>query len=150
MVKEDRPNLDGVMCQHSRTVSLRFNKLATKSEKWNGKPRLDCVDGRHPPKNTPVGVLSWTCRSEGKRPSRQTGGQSNPHKWLASRKICTEVLRSLRHHTIDHLEKRGFERGSTRRSSLELFQRQRWGNFRETWWSAYGLFQAHRYHIELN
>ena len=23
----------------------RFNELATKSEKWNGKPRLECVDG---------------------------------------------------------------------------------------------------------
>ena len=76
-------------CQSDHTChhSHRFNKLATKSEKWNGKPRLDCVDGRHPPSKTPVGILPWTCRSEGKRPSRQTGGQSNPHKWLASRKI---------------------------------------------------------------
>ena len=24
------------------------------------------------------------------------------------------------------------------------------GNFCESWWSAYGLFQAHRYHIGLN
>ena len=30
---------------------------------------------------------SWACRSEGKSPSRQTGGKSNPHKWLASVKI---------------------------------------------------------------
>ena len=28
------------------------------------------VDGRHPPSKTPVGVLPWTCRSEGKRPNR--------------------------------------------------------------------------------
>ena len=61
-----------------------------------------------------------------------------------------EALRSLRHclraqsqghHTIDRLEERGVERGSGRRSSLkgreraivnqtlELFQRQHWGNF---------------------
>ena len=53
-------------CHHPH----RFNELATKSEKWNGKPRLECVDGRHPPSKTPVGVLPWTCRSEGKRPSR--------------------------------------------------------------------------------
>ena len=45
--------------------SDRFNELATKSEKWNAKP-----DGRHPPLKTPVGALPWTCRSEGKWPSR--------------------------------------------------------------------------------
>ena len=95
--------------------------------------------------------------------------KSNPSHWqaLASRKIS--VLRSLRHylraqsrghHIIDRLEERGVERGSARRSSspwkdergrtLEPFQRQRWGNFWETGWSAYGLFRAHRYHLELN
>ena len=84
----------------------------------------------------------------------------------------SEVLRSLRHylraqsrghHSTDRLEERGVERGSARRSSLkgrerrpqsirrtlELFQRLRLGNFRETGWSAYGLFRAHRYHLEL-
>ena len=30
------------------------------------------------------------------------------------------------------------------------FQRQLWGHFWETGWSAYGLFRAHRYHLELN
>ena len=29
------------------------------------KPRLACVSGRHPHSETPVGVLPWTCRSEG-------------------------------------------------------------------------------------
>ena len=87
----------------------------------------------------------------------------------------SEVLRSLRHylraqsqghHTTDRLEERGMERGSARRSSfkgreraivsqtyrrtLEPFQRQRWGNFWETGRNAYGLFRAHRYHLELN
>ena len=56
------------------------------------------------------------------------------------------------------------ERGSVRRSSLtkdergpssvrrtlELFEIQRCGNFWETGWSAYGLFRAHRYYLELN
>ena len=32
----------------------------------SGKPRLECVDGRHPPSKPPVGVLPCTCRSEGK------------------------------------------------------------------------------------
>ena len=43
------------------------------------------------------------------------------------------------------------ERGpSSTRRTLEPFQRQCWGNFWEMWWSAYGLFRAHRYHLELN
>ena len=43
------------------------------------------------------------------------------------------------------------ERGpSSIRQTLELFQRQRWGNFWETGWSAYGLFRAYVYHLELN
>ena len=43
------------------------------------------------------------------------------------------------------------ERGpSSITRTLEPFQRQRWGNFWETGWSAYGLFRAHRYHLELN
>ena len=43
------------------------------------------------------------------------------------------------------------ERGS---SSIwrtqEPFQRQCWGNVWEREWSTYGLFRAHRYHIEVN
>ena len=43
------------------------------------------------------------------------------------------------------------ERGpSSIRRTLELFQRQRWGNFWKTGCSAYGLFRAHKYHLELN
>ena len=41
-------------CRHPH----RFNERATKSEKWNGKPRPECVDGRHPHSKTPMGVLS--------------------------------------------------------------------------------------------
>ena len=32
----------------------------------------------------------------------------------------------------------------------KLLQRQCLGNFWQTGWSAYGLFQVHRYHLELN
>ena len=41
-------------------------------------------------------------------------------------------------------------RGPSTRRTLEPFQRHRWGNFWETGWSACGLFQEHRYHLELN
>ena len=71
----------------------------------------------------------------------------------------SEVLRSLRHylraqsqghHTVDRLEERGVERGSAYsdlpwedekgissiRPTLELFQKQHWGNSWEKGWSA--------------
>ena len=35
-------------------------------QKVESEPRLECVDGRHPPLRTPAGVLPWTCRSERK------------------------------------------------------------------------------------
>ena len=40
--------------------------LPQKVKKWNGEPGPECVNGRHPPSEPPVGVLPWTCRSEGK------------------------------------------------------------------------------------
>ena len=79
----------------------------------------------------------------------------------------SEVLRSLRHylqvqgqghHTIDRLE----ERGSARLSAMEgqaraIFNQMNDGTVSkttlgkpETGWSLYGIFQAHRYHLELN
>ena len=91
--------------------------LLQKSEKWNGKAKLVRVDGRHPPSKTPVRVLPWTCRSEGKRPSRWTGGQSNPHMLRSLRHYLR--AQSQGHHTIDRLEERGVERGSARRSSFK-------------------------------
>ena len=98
----------------------RFNELATENEKWNGKPRLHCVDGRHPASKTPVGVLPWTRRSEGKRPSRWTGGQSNPHKWLASRNISNvgvfETLAAgTKPKTSQHRSPGGERRGKRKR-----------------------------------
>jgi len=53
--------LKGWQSDHTCHHPHRFNELA--KIKWNGKPRLECVDGRHPPLKTPVGVLPWTCRS---------------------------------------------------------------------------------------
>ena len=92
-------------------------------EMWNGKPSLECVNGRYPPPKTPAGVLPWTCRSDGKWPDRLVGKTTIASGLHLGR---SEVLRSLRHymraqnqgrHTIDRLEERGVERGSARRSS---------------------------------
>ena len=35
---------------HNYTYAInphKFNELATEGDKWNGKPRVDCVNGRH-------------------------------------------------------------------------------------------------------
>ena len=112
-------------CHHPH----RFNELATKNEKWNGKPRLECVNGWHSPLKTPVSVLPRTCQSEGKWPQKYTGWQNNPHNKIWSQ----------RYHTIDHLEERDVERGSTRwegaiinRWTLQLFQTRIKGNVGKT------------------
>ena len=39
------------ICHHPH----RFNELATKTENWNRKPRLERANGRHTPSKTPVG-----------------------------------------------------------------------------------------------
>ena len=64
------PPLDCLKRWQSDHHPHRFLELATKGEKWNGRPGLECVDGRHPPSKTPVGELPWTCGSEGKWGSR--------------------------------------------------------------------------------
>ena len=40
---------------HKRTLSIGSRCTA-----------LECVNGRHPPSKTPVDVLPWRCRCEGK------------------------------------------------------------------------------------
>ena len=102
----------------------------------------------------------------------KTGGQGNPHKWLASRKIWSvEKLEALpagtKPRTWHHRSPGGERRWKRhpRRSSLKGRERaivsqtsdEHWNRFKgnvretsETEWSAYGLFRAHRYHLELN
>ena len=113
--------------------------------KWNGKPRLECVNGRHPHSK-----LLWVyCRGHA-----GVMGTNQAHRLASGLRLeKSEVLRSLRHylraqsqghHTIDCLEEWVMERGSARQSSLkgremsswirwtlELFQRQCLGNFWE-------------------
>ena len=117
-------------------------------KKWNGKPRLECVNGRHPPSKTPVGVLPWTCRKEGKCLSRYIGVRSNPHKWFASRKIWsvekletlpegtkprTSSITWMKEEALDDLlwKDEGITPSVGR--TLELFQSQRWEKLWETW-----------------
>ena len=94
-----------------------------------------------------------------KQPSQVACFSENLKCWEAWDISCGH--KSQGHHTINCLEERGMERGSARRSlkgwgplsirgTLEPFQRKCWGNFWETGWGIYGLFWAHRYHLEVN
>ena len=51
---------------HAIILTDSMSLLQKVKTKWNGKPRLECVNGRHPPSKTPVGALPWPCQSEGK------------------------------------------------------------------------------------
>jgi len=114
----------------SRTTSChhphRFNKLAAKSEKWNGKPRWNVLMVDIHPRNYLWVYCTGHAGVKGNdRADRLAGKAAITSGLLLGR---SEVLMSLRHylraqsqgyHTIDRLEERGVERGSARRSSLK-------------------------------
>ena len=106
----------------------RFIEPATNSEKWNGKPRMACVNVRHPSSNNPVGVLPWTCRSQRKWQSRQTVGHNNHHRRVASRKILSvEELETLPAGTkprTSHHRSPGGEREGRREEALNDLHRE--------------------------
>ena len=67
--------------------------------------------------------------------------------------LAVWTMRGERHRKRKHSTiffERTREGPSSIRQTLELFQRQCWGNFRATVWSACRLFQAPRYHLELS
>ena len=107
----------------------RVNTLAAKSEEWNGKPRLECAHGRHPPPQNSCRctALDMPERKEltDDRVDRLAGKATTTSSLRLGR---SEVERSFRHylraqsqghHAIDRLEERGVEIGSARRSSLK-------------------------------
>ena len=83
-----------------------------------------------------------------------TVGQSTcTGRALASQKIwCVEEHRreTWKEEALDDLCWKDERGPSSFRQTLQLFQRQCWGNFWEMEWSADGLFRTHRYHLELN
>ena len=124
-----RPPLDCLkrwQSDHTCHHPHRVKELATKSKKWNGKPRLECVDGQ-----IYLWKLLWVycpghagVKGNNDRADRLAGKVTVTSGLLLGR---SEVLKSLRHylqaqsqghHTIDRLEERGVEGGSARRSSL--------------------------------
>ena len=101
----------------SKEVTVRWHLPSSSQiqwachKKWNGKPRVKYVNGRHPPSKTPVIVLPWTCRSE--RQDRLAGKPASssglhlgwPEVFRSSRPYPRE--QGLGHHTTDRLEERG-------------------------------------------
>ena len=113
-----------------------------------------------------VDVLSWTYWVKENDWSMLTCVQSSHHKWLVSEDLkcwgasdttCMQA-QSQRHHTIDHLEERGVERGSTwweradiSQTNTEAVSKATLAKLLRDWIdSIYGLSWGHRYHLELN
>ena len=140
-------------CHHPH----RFNELATKSEKWNGKPRrnvsmvniyLQKLLWVYCPGHAGAKGNNWADRLAGKATltSGLLLGRSKAETWDTS---------SQGHHTTDHLGEKVLkeealdnlpwkdERGlSSIRQTLELFQRQHWGNFWKMGWREKWAFSS--------
>ena len=109
-------------CHHPH----RLSKLVTKCEKWNAKPRLTWVSARNPPSETPVDLLHWIWRSQGKWQAKEPPRVA----YVSEGMKPVEELETLRggggggggggrgNHTTNRLEERGVERRSVRRSLL--------------------------------
>ena len=107
---------------------MKRDKGFREREKWNGKPRLECVCVMV---DSHLRNLQWVYYAghagvEGNDRAERLAGKAAITSILLLEK--SEVLRSLRHylraqsqghHTIDRLEERGVERGSARRSSFK-------------------------------
>ena len=161
---------------HTRHHPHRFNELATKMKSGMGSPDWNASMTDINLRKllwTSLNMPEWWEMTEqidwrAKQPSQL---------WLACGNCGlllrrSEVLRSLRHylrvqsqghHTIDRLEERGVERGSYRQSCSKGWERAivnqtnngtvskaTLGKLLRDGWSAYRLFRAHKYHLELN
>ena len=138
-------------------------------------PRGKDQRGRRKPAFRPAvttdDVLPWTCWSEGeiteqtlwraKQPSQVACFLEDLKHWGAWDTTCGHKAKDItppiarkreawKEEALDDLPWKDETGPSSIRWILEPFQRQHWGNLWETGWSAYGLFQAHRYHLELN
>ena len=148
---------------HTCHYPHRFNELATKSEKWNGKPRLECQWLTSTFKNSCTAHVYCLGQAgvKGNNRADRLVGKATTASSLSRKILNAEGLwawaQRHRHHTISCTEEKGMERGSHRQSALEgwervttikPFQRQHWGIFWEMEWRAYWLFNRH--HLQLN
>ena len=115
---------------------------------------------------TVLDMLEWREMTElidwrEKRPSQVTCFSEDLACWGARHTTCGHKAKDItpsvvwrrkawKEKALDDLPRKDERGPSSIRRTLEAFQRRRWGNFWETEWSAYGLFRAYRYHLELN
>ena len=156
------PQLDclkGWQSDHTCHHPHRFNALVTEREKWYGKPdwNVSMVDIHfwkllwvHCPGHAGVQGNDWADRLAGKATitSSLLKCLMNLRHYLWVQSIVWR-REAWREEVLDNLPWKDETGPSSIRWTLELFQRQRWGNFWETGWSAYGLFRAHRYYLEM-
>ena len=145
----------------------RINRLTTKTESWNGRPRLASVNARQSCTfENSCGCTSYPAHAgvKGIDLANKLSGKAATISNLRLRR--SEVLRSLKHYmwaqsqghrTIDHQEKRSVERGSARQSSLKGMREGRcqsdklWNRFRgNAGETSEGQGAAYTYQLELN
>ena len=114
-------------CHHHN----RFNELATKNEKWNGKPRLACVNVWHQ-----TWKLLWMyCPGHAGMKGNDWAGKSTITSGLCLRRLkWWEELETLPVHTKPGVDRCGKKNvlsnlPSSIKWTLELFQWQCRGNF---------------------
>ena len=139
------------------------NELATKSEKWNGKPRLECQWSTSTFQNssvcTALDMPKWREMIEhidwqAQQPSQVACFSEDLKCWEAWDTTCghkakdiTPLIawrrKALKEEVLDNLPWKDQRGPSSIRWTLESFQRQHWGNFERRG-------GAHWYHLELN
>ena len=153
---------------------MKRDKGFREREKWNGKPRQECVCVMV---DSHLRNLQWVYYAghagvKGNDRAERLAGKAAITSSLLLEK--SEVVRSLRHylraqsqghHTINRLEETGVERGSARRSSLKGRERAiinqmnigtvskaKLGKLLRDGMECIiiGFFRVHRYHLELN
>ena len=118
---------------HSQTTHVIL-LTDSMSEKWNGKPRLACVTVQHPPSETVVNVLPWTCRSKRKMAEHidRRACKLNHHQRSASRNAWNveelETLPAGTNPRASHHRSPGGERRGNRKGSMIFLERKREGH----------------------
>ena len=159
---KDEKLSEKLLCFH------RFNKIATKSEKWEAQTGM-CQWSTSTFQNscgcTALDMLEWREMTEqtdwrAKQPSQEACFLEDLKRWKAWDSTCGHKAKditpsvswrreTLKEEALDDLPWKDERGPSSVRRTLEPFQRQRWGHVWETGWSSYGLFRAYRYHLEL-
>ena len=105
--------------------------------------------------------MPWTCQIDwrAKQPSQVACFSEDLKCWGAWDTTCGYKAKDLtksiariawKEEALDDLPLNRWERVIVNETNIGTVSKATLGNFWETGWSAYGLFRAHRYHLELN